>query len=259
MLASSSRVGKEVEKGLGHWGIRFVRTAKMLGADSAGGIRRSTAAATQRVKGLLRRMGQFGKLRRAGIDTARLLRTGALASAQFAQACLGIGDYALLQLRRAAAGIIGGSTAGKQPGMVLAAADAKLGHRADPAFAAHAEPIGSWAYAVWDNLMPRHRMRNSVVAAKRVLTCAKRPWAAVKGPAGAMVASAARLGWTVVDACTMVTDVGEEILLHRDPPAMVKKKVHEAVARWRWEKEGVGRKRHDGRGWAGPIWELVAA
>ena len=259
VLASNSKVGKEVEKGLEHWGVKFVRTARMLGADSGGGVRRSTVAASQRIKGLLRRMGQFGKLRKAGVDTARLLRTGALASAQFAQACLGIGDFALLQLRRAAAGIIGGSTAGKRPGMVLAAADAKLGHRADPAFAAHAEPIGSWAAAVWDNLMPRQRMGNSVVAAKRVLTCVKRPWAAVKGPAGALVASAARLGWTVVDAGTIITDVGEELLLHRDSPAMVKKKVHAAVVRWRWEKEGVGRKRHNGRGWEGPIWEPVAA
>ena len=131
-----------------------------------------------------------------------------------------------------------GATAGKQPRMVLAAADARLGHRADPAFAAHAEPIGYWAAAVCDNLMPRRRMANSVMAAKRVLTCAKRPWAAVKGPAAAMVASAARLGWTIIDALTTVTDAGEEIVMNRDPPAMVKKKVHEAVRRWRWKGEG---------------------
>ena len=259
VLATRPCVGKQVQKKLSHWGVRYVNAAKMLGADSAGGMRRSTVAATQRIKGFLRRMGQFGKLRRVGVDIARLLRTGALASAQYAQACLGVADYALLQLRRAAAGIIGGSTAGKNPGMTLAAADAKLGHRSDPAFAAHADPIGNWATAVWNNLVPNQRMHRSVVAAKRVLTCAKRPWAVVRGPAGAVVASAARLGWTVIDASTLITDEGEELLLNRDSPAMVTKKVHEAVRRWRWKAAGVGRVKGDGRGWCGPIWEPVAA
>ena len=128
VLASNSLVGKEVERVLGRWGVRHVRAAKMLGVGSAGSKCRSTAGATQRIRGLLGRMGQFGKLRRAGIDMTRLLRTGALAPAQFGQSCLGVADYALLQLRRAAAGAIKGATAGKQPGMVLAAADARLGH-----------------------------------------------------------------------------------------------------------------------------------
>ena len=44
-----------------------------------------------------------------------------------------MGDYQLMQVRRAAAGIIGGSAAGKDPNMVLIAECAKVGRAADPA------------------------------------------------------------------------------------------------------------------------------
>ena len=94
-------------------------------------------------------------------------------------------------------------------------------------------------------------MAKSVMVAKRTLTCAKRPWEAVKGPAAAMVATAARLGWTAIDELTLITDMGEEIVMSKDPPAMVKKKVHEAVRRWRWQMEGVGRSRANGGGLGG--------
>ena len=59
VLASNSRTGKALEEGLSHWGVRYVKAAKMLGVDSAGGTRRSTAAATQRIKGFLSEWGSL--------------------------------------------------------------------------------------------------------------------------------------------------------------------------------------------------------
>ena len=60
-------------------------------------------------------------------------------------------------------------------------------------------------------LASNQRVLRSVVAAKRVLSCAKRPWVVVKGLAGAVVAFAARLGWTVIDASNIIIDKGEEL------------------------------------------------
>jgi hypothetical protein len=51
-----------------------------------------------------------------------------------------------------------------------------------------------------------------------------------------MVASAKRLGWTVIDASHMVTDEGVSLDLRSDPPVVVVRCVHESVKRWRWAK-----------------------
>ena len=94
--------------------------------------------------------------------------------------------------------------------------------------------------------------------AKLELTKAKRQWAAVKGPAAAMVATLARLGWTVVDAARVYTDKREEVDFVKDPPARVKQHINDSVRRWRWKLAGlvVG---EGPEGWTdGPVWKPVA-
>ena len=212
-----------------------------------------------RVAAFARRRGQFGMLRRAGVDIARLLRTGGLAGAQFGQAALGIADYPLMQLRRRAAGLVGGAAMGKNPNMTLVCADAKLGDRADPAFAAHADVVVSWALAVWDGLLPIEVMQKSIRKAKVALVSAKRQWAVVKGPAAALVATVARLGWTVVDATLAFTDLKEEVSFTKDPPAAIKKMVFDAVRRWRWRVAGFAGEEGSGGGRCeGPVWKPIA-
>ena len=146
-----------------------------------------------------------------------------------------MGDYQLLQVRRAAAGIIGGSAAGKDPNIVLIAECAQGGRAADPAYAVHVETIGQWAEALWSDTVPTKLLHYSVGKAKRALLAANRPWAVVRGPAAATVATAARIGWTIVDATSAVTDVGRQVWFKRDPPCMVKALVRESVDRWRWK------------------------
>ena len=62
------------------------------------------------------------------------------------------------------------------------------------------------------------------------------PWAMVRGPAAAFVASAWRLGWTVYSAFAVRTDEGDLLELHRDPPARIQREVQAAVWRWRWRR-----------------------
>ena len=253
VVASCRELGEAISDGLKAWNVISCPLVKMLGVGSTAAVRRNTAVATARTAAFLRRRGQFGKLRKAGVDIARLLRTGGLASVQFGQAAMGVADYPLMQLRRGAAGLIGGAAMGKDPNMTLIAADAKLKDKADPAFAAHSDVVGMWAMAVWEGMLPMQMLHKSICKAKVALVEAKRPWAVVKGPAAALVASLARLGWSVIDATLAIDDLGEEVSFTKDPPAAVAKLVSNAVRRWRWRIAGLA-----GAGGEGPIWKPIA-
>ena len=65
------------------------------------------------------------------------------------------------------------------------------------------------------------------------LARAKNPWAVVRGPAAAYVATANRLGWRVQGPLTVVTDDGSTLDFAIDSPAFVKAAVDSSVRRWR--------------------------
>ena len=58
-------------------------------------------------------------------------------------------------------------------------------------------------------------------------------WTGVNGPVTAAVATAHRLKWRFTSHCALQTDDGRELVLTRDPPAVVVKHVKLAVRRWR--------------------------
>ena len=82
--------------------------------------------------------------------------------------------------------------------------------------------------------MPERAMERLAAKAKQRLRKAKNPWARVRGPASAMVASCRRLGWTAISSSELRTDYGETLDLYLDSPAAVKLEVARAVKRWRW-------------------------
>ena len=108
VVASGKELGTTIQEGLVRWKVGRTACTQMLGVGTAAGVRRCTAALAARTAAFGRRRGQFGMLRKAGVDIARLLRTGGLAGAQFGQAAMGMAGYSLMQLRRTAAGLIGG-------------------------------------------------------------------------------------------------------------------------------------------------------
>ena len=257
VLASRKNIGKAAQEGLGRWGVRWCKVGKMLGVGAAAGVRRTTTGLAERAAAFARRGGLFVGLRRMRVDVARVLRTGGLAAAQFGQATLGLSDYPLLQLRRRVAGLIGGDASGKDPNLVLIAADARLRHMVDPAFAAHSEVVVHWATAVWERWIPIASLHKSVAKARMELANAKRHWAVVRGPAAALVATLARIGWTVTDAATAFTDRMEEVSFLKDSPARIKVMVNASVRRWRWRFSGLGGMAGEG-GVEGPVWPPIA-
>ena len=239
LLSSCKRLGEATQEKLKQWHVKRSKYGKMLGVGTAAGVKRTTEGMAERVAAFARRRGLFHGLRRMGVDIAKVLRTGGLTAAQFGQAVHGVADYPLMQLRRKAAGLVGGAAAGKNPNLVLVAADAASGNAMDPAFAAHTDPVVHWASAVWEGWMPVEWLQRTLKNARVELTRAKRQWFVVKGPAAAVCATLARIGWTMVDATTAYTDRDLEVSFLKDSPAMVKRLVRESVRRWRWRAVGM--------------------
>ena len=153
-------------------------------------------------------------------------------------------------------------TGGQQIDIALMLADGGPKGRADPAFDAHTLPIGEWARAVWEERLPRLALMALAAQAMLQLAKAKRIWATVHGPGAAMVATCARIQWTVRDAFRLVTDTGTELDLRLDPPAAVDAQVKKAVERWRWRniEKSIPELATNGSGRGAmmqPIWSLL--
>ena len=102
-----------------------------------------------------------------------------------------------------------------------------------PAVAAHVEPIVAWATAVWEQWLPRRALLTLAADARKRLVAAAVIWSAVRGPGAAFVATATRLGWVIHDALAATTDIGEMVMLNRDPPRRIRELVIQSVQRWR--------------------------
>ncbi len=154
----------------------------------------------------------------------------------YGQAVIGVAPSTLLRQRRAAehASAPRGGGAGRQLDLALMLADGSETGRADPAFDAHADPIGQWATAVWEEWLPATALLRIAADALKRLSAAKNPWHQCKGPAAGFVATATRLGWVVHDAFSVTTDDGTALRLSVDPPAVFVKACNHSVRRWRW-------------------------
>ena len=218
----------------------------------------------QRLRDFKARLPRFQKLRRMKVNPARVIRTGGKAAVVYGQAVTGVSNSFLEAQRRAVAAAVAPSngTGGQQVDMALMLADGGPRGRADPAYDAHTLPIGEWAKAVWEERLPRPALAALAAQAKLQLARAKRIWATVKGPGAAMVASCARLQWTVLDAFRLKTDAGVVLDLRLDPPALVEAQVKSAVERWRWRnmEKGIPELATNGTGRGAmmqPIWSLL--
>ena len=260
--ASAQAVGREIEEGLSSFGILFVLRTKSLGVGMGAGARRNAAILRRRLSAFRRRVPRFRALRRARINTARLLRTGGVAALSWGEGVIGIPPSILLQQRRAAAAATCAEPCGQSIDIALILADGPNGGRADPAFDAHQMPICQWAQAVWESWLPVLSLQTLAANASKKLKHSRCPWKVVVGPGSALVATSARLGWIVKDAVRLITDQGRMLQLDLDPPIVIKREVAEAVKRWRWrEVEKTMSSLHSAGSGAGavmaPLWKLL--
>ena len=233
--ASSGDLGLKLQHGLRRYGIQFRWRVTSLGSSLGAGKRRNMTVTKKRLADFKKRLPRFRKLAAVGVATKRLLRTGGTAALTYGQGIFGVAPSVLLAQRRAVAAASAPSSGpcGQDLDMALAMADGSAKGRADPAYEAHLQPIGQWAEAIWDEWLPSAAMSRLVTTAARLLRRVTSPWQNVRGPAAAMLASADRLSWQVLDHSTLVTDAGRTLQLELDPPIVIKREVMASVRRWR--------------------------
>ena len=194
--------------------------------------------AAARLDGFRQRKDRFRRLRCAGVDTARLMRTGGVSALTFGQAVTGVSNKLLQQQRRAVAAAVTRTAGGGDLDVTLALADGSKTGRVDPAYEAHSQPIGAWAMAVWHGWVSRAAFSKLISVSRAKLAAAKNPWSKVHGPAAAFVATANRIGWCVQGPLDITTDDGTHLDFCVDSPAFVKAAVDASVRRWRGRKIG---------------------
>ena len=213
VTASTDALGKKMEALWAEVGIfiKYVRKVKALGVGLGAGVRRNVDVMKHRLRMMKKRVPRFRRLRKLGISTSRLLRTGAKAPMTDGQAILGVSNSLLRDQRRTVAVIASpeSGSGGQHLDLALTLADESARAGAHPAFDAHIMPIGDWVTSVLESWMPERAMERLTTVAKKKLRKAKNIWAKVKGPAAAMVASSRRLGWTVISSTELQTDHGE--------------------------------------------------
>ena len=169
-------------------GVTMVQQAKLLGVDYSAGksVRRSTQRA--RIRKVSKRVSRFRQL---GSKAAlHVVKTGAGPSLRYGASAYGASSSAIKAVRFFTCGAIG-----KMQGRSALARATLTGYDAGALMAT--DPIVQWARAVWDNLAPPQDLQVTWKQAMVTVATAEKPFSRVAGPAGAMVASARRLGWQV--------------------------------------------------------------
>jgi hypothetical protein len=211
-----------------------VKVGKLLGAAAAGGTRRATCFQKARMAMFAKKAARIRSLGRgAGVDARRLTGSTAAPTMLYGAECIGVADTVLDGMRRLTAQSAAAMGGGKNADLVLLAADCDQGTM-DPCFAAHTLPIGQWAKAVWEGWAPAYQLTEMIKFAKRRRALMpKGVWAAVTGPAAALLTTLERLGWMARSASAMVDDQGRVHDMHVDPPAVIIEQVRASVRRWR--------------------------
>lgn len=226
--ASTPKLGKAIEEALAP-GLKIPYSArnKSLGIGLGSGVVRNMRVVNKRLKNFRKRLQRYKQLRKCGVDTARIVRTGGCKALTYGQFASGTSPAMLLMQRRTVGRTTGpaAGAAGQNLNLAFMLADGSANGKAGPAYDAHLDPVVHWAQAVWYEWLPQSMLNRMVSDAGNRLARALRTWAVVTGPASALVATAGRLRWTAADALTLMTDTGKTLRLGLDPPAVVAKEV----------------------------------
>ena len=175
--ASTPSLGNDVKTELTHDSIPYSLRAKSLGVGLAAGVGRNTMVMQTRLKQFRKRLPRFRNLRRAGVNTAAIIRTGGVAALMHGYAGLAVSPTMLLHQRRAvtAAAAPKSGLGGQQMEVALMIADGSKKGRADPAFHAHIDVVQHWAQAIWNGWLPERALTTSLNYARGRVTGSDRP------------------------------------------------------------------------------------
>ena len=155
-IASRQDLAADIARASPSLQMRLERRVKSLGSALGAGKVRNATVIKHRLKQFKARIVRFRKLRRAvGVKrTGAVLRSGGTSALVYGQGNTGVASSMLLNQRRVVAASYVTQGAGDLD-LTLMLGDGSKSGRADPAFAAHEEPIQMWAEAVWSVWLPR--------------------------------------------------------------------------------------------------------
>ena len=197
-VASRASTSARISAKLAKIGVRVVHQARLLGVDFSAGRKVRRGVQRSRISKVLKR--KVGYLRIGRKAAAHLVKTGAGPALRYGAAVVGASSSAI----RAARGF-SCQAVGEMRGRSTFARLSLAGYDVGALMAT--DPIVDWACAVWDGTEGVDTLACAWKKAMVEVCTATRPFSAVRGPAGAMVASALRLGWRIPSAfCLMRSD-----------------------------------------------------
>jgi hypothetical protein len=211
-VSSTTALRLRLEPTLRKMGIASQKLVKRLGCDYGGGKQAKRNVQRSRLEKVSKRMGRYRSLGVRG--GSHVLKTGGIPALKYGASVLGTPSATLRKVRILACAVRG------KMGRRSAFGRLKLA-RYDPTAGMAIDPIVDWSRGVWDRLVDRGRMEDAWRAAMKEVGLSKRAFQVVRGPCGASVASAHRLGWTFPNFKFLVTRRGEKLDLETVFPATV--------------------------------------
>lgn len=233
VAASSMKLAHQIANNLKTHGITAAKAMGILGVDSAVGRGGVHGQARKRMNATAKRGSRFERLKRMGGKIRNVLRAAVKPAVLYGAKVVGLPPAILHRLRRLLA--LGLPTRSKTASLTLQfiLAD-KPG--ADPTYAALEAPIMYWAKRAFGEEEGRATEQQAWRQQIKRLGTYKRPWAAVAGPAGAMILALRRLGWAASGAFKWATDLGTKVDVRTDAPSSVLKLVRGTIGRMIWRE-----------------------
>ena len=233
-------------------GVKVHKHVRHLGVDYAPGRkgRRSRPIAAQRLKDAKTRGARVKKLGLTKRAAGRVLRTAILPAAVHGAAVTGVTNKQLKELMSLAH-----SSLGKSSGL-SAYARLSLGGGI-PGEKDAVAPIFKWARAAFDQTAPRITMQRAWKRAVREVGLDPDPQGAAKGPAGATVSAAARLGWKMVGPFVFQEPTGNQLDVRYEAPHTVRTAALEWFDRWTASKSSLADQIEGGIPYLEPLRDVI--
>ena len=201
-------------------GVATKSRSKLLGVDYSGGssVRRTVQNARLKKADAKKRMlRRFG-----GKAAARVVKTGIGPGIRYGAGVVGASSSAIQSARRITCTSISEMRGRSQFGRLQLA-------EYDVGALMATDPLVEWAKGVWDGLASRKMMAVAWRAAMVHVGPAIRPFQVARGPAGAMVASAMRLGWKIPSPFCFLDQGGRAHDLDKVCPLVIGQLAQEAL------------------------------
>jgi len=230
VVGSTSKLARTVATKIRSGIVKAADHAKILGTATTSGRARCTKLLQSRLKSTKAKGKRARNLKRSGVNSSVWAATAGLTGMLYGAEVTGVATTMLHQQRSAICSAAHAQNAGRNPLMALWVHDCEV-RKLDPSFLAHELPVLHYAKACYEQWLPANTINTTCSQVQEALEAAEFKCNAAKGPIAATILTLKRIGWSLEDGHTMVTDTGATLNLTVDSPAFVVDQVTQAVRR----------------------------